>query len=258
MTRRAERYIDAVSATVIVPARLASSRLPQKVLLAETGRPLVQHVVDRCADANGVGRVVVAADDPSIVAALETFGTSVVLTSPACRTGTERVAEAAATLGLADDALVFNVQGDEPEIDSRVLTALAARMDEADAPPMGTAWVAFPNGADVANPNLVKVVVDASGGRCLWFSRSPIPFARQEAPHYRLHVGIYAFRVGFLKRLATLPPTPAELAESLEQLRVLEHGHSIAAVEAHDHRGGIDTPEQYAAFVGRWKDAGNR
>ncbi len=242
-----------MAATVIIPARLASERLPRKVLLAETGRPLVQHVIDRCRDADGIERVVVAADNAEIAGALGPFETDVVLTSPACRTGTERVAEAAGRLGLADDALVLNVQGDEPEIDPAVLTKLAHRMEEPSSPPMGTAWVAFPAEAEASNPNLVKVVVDAARGRCLWFSRSPIPFARAEMPTFRLHLGIYAFRVGFLRQLATLAPTPAERAESLEQLRVLEHGHAIGAVEARWHRGGIDTPEQYAAFVKRWR-----
>ncbi|MEM1011452.1 MAG: 3-deoxy-manno-octulosonate cytidylyltransferase [Planctomycetota bacterium] len=234
------------SPTIVIPARLASERFPRKVLADETGRPLVQHVVDRVLD---LGRVVVAADDEAVVEALEPFGTTVLLTSPACRTGTERVAEAAEKLDLPDDVVVVNVQGDEPEIDPDVVARLASRMAGHDEPVMGTVVVPFPPDADPANPALVKVVVGQGDVGCLWFSRSPIPFARSATPAYRLHVGVYAYRVGFLRQIAATPPTPAELSESLEQLRALETGHRIVGVEAAGHAGGIDTPEQYAAFV---------
>ncbi len=232
--------------TIVIPARLASERFPRKVLADRTGRPLVQHVVDRVAE---IGTVIVAADDVEVETALEAFGTRVLLTSPACRTGTERVAEAASTLDLPDDAVVINVQGDEPEIDPQIVRALADRMARDDAPEMGTVTVPFPADADPADPSLVKVVVGQGDVGCLWFSRHPIPFARSATPAYRLHVGIYAYRVGFLKLIAATPPTPAELAESLEQLRALETGHRIVAVAATGHAGGIDTPEQYQSFA---------
>lgn len=243
-----------VPVTVIIPARLASTRFPRKVLADETGRPLVQHVVDRCRQAKGIDRVIVAADHDDVSEALRPFETTVVLTRHDCRTGTDRVADAANRLKLPEESLVINVQADEPEIDPDVLEELALRMRRPTAHPMGTAFVAFPEDADPANPNLVKVVVGKNNSGCLWFSRSPIPYAREGRPQYKLHVGIYAYRLGFLYGLANYPPTPAEVAESLEQLRALEWGYRIEAVEARWHRGGIDTPEQYSDFVRRWKN----
>ncbi len=212
----------------------------------------MQHVVDRCLGIDGIGRVIVAADAAEVVEALQPFKTEVVLTSPSCRTGTERVAEVARTMGLAADDVVINVQGDEPEIEASVVTNLALRMNSDDRPPMATVHVPFP-ASEPHNPNLVKVVVSADGRSCLWFSRSPIPYARSATPAYRLHVGIYAYRVATLLDLATTPPTPAERCESLEQLRALETGLAIAAVAADEHPGGIDTSEQYRAFVERFR-----
>jgi len=240
---------------VIIPARLASERFPLKVLASETGRPLVQHVVDRV---RGVADVCVAADDVRIVEALETFGTRVLLTSPTHRSGTERVAEAADQLGLGEDAVVVNVQGDEPEVEPDAVSALLDRMADSDEPAMATAVVPFPSSSDASDPALVKAVLDAGRRRCLWFSRSPIPFERSGPVARFLHVGLYGYRVEFLRRLRGLPPTPAEVAESLEQLRVLEHGESIGCVVRGHHAGGIDTAEQYRAFVQRHAGTGSR
>lgn len=228
---------------VIIPARLASERLPGKMLLAETGKPLVQHTVER-AQAADVGPVVVAADDPTIADALAPFGTDVVLTDPNHPSGTDRIAEVAAGRG---EPFVVNVQGDEPEIEPGIIRKLAERIDERGVV-MGTASV--PYVGDAADPNRVKVVVGVDD-RALYFSRSPIPFNRGDAVPPRLHVGIYAYTRSFLLRYPTLEPTPLERAEKLEQLRALEHGFRIDVLAADGHAAGIDTAEQYAAFVTR-------
>ncbi|MEL7239069.1 MAG: 3-deoxy-manno-octulosonate cytidylyltransferase, partial [Planctomycetota bacterium] len=192
-----------------------------------------------------------AADDQRIADALEPFGTRVLLTDPAHPSGTDRVAEAAKSL---DADLIVNVQGDEPEIDPAALAVLVETLANSDAP-MATLATNYPTGASEADPNLVKLA-RSMRGRALYFSRSPIPFDRGghgRPPEHPLllHVGVYAYRRRFLAELATLSPTPLEQTEKLEQLRVLEHGHSIA-VAVVDHRShGIDTPQQYAEFVRR-------
>ena len=235
------------------------------MLAADTGRPLVQHVVDRCKQAKGIDRVIVAADHADIAEALKPYGTEVVLTRHDCRSGTERVADACERLrfglvehegeGLThldgDGPVIINVQGDEPEIDPHVLEMIAYNLQNNSKWQMATAWVKFPVGLDVHDPNLVKVATTRSGGDCLWFSRCAIPYARGETPTYRLHLGIYGFRTRHLYALANHPQTDIERAESLEQLRAYECGYRIAGVESRWHRGGIDTPEQYAAFVAR-------
>lgn len=231
----------------VVPARLASSRFPRKVLADATGTPLVQHVVERARRAS-VNDVLVAADSAEVADALARFGTRVVLTDPDLPSGTDRVA--AATRGTDYDVVV-NVQGDEPELDPRVIDAVVAALGDAD---VSTAAAPLAE-ADAGDANRVKVVVGLVG-RALYFSRSPIPFWRDRdpaaRPNYRLHLGLYAYRPAFLQRFAALPPTPLERAEKLEQLRALEHGFSIAVADVPDAgHGGIDTPEQYAAFVRR-------
>lgn len=255
------------AATVVIPARYGSTRFPAKIVAAETGRPLVQHVVDQVRKCRRVRDVVVAADDERIVSALRPFGTRCVLTSPAHASGTDRVAEVAATL---DDDIVVNVQGDEPEIDPAVVDGLVDRLGRT-AEEMATAATPFPQGADAADPNLVKVVT-ALDGRAIYFSRSAIPCHRDglpagdrsgdPRPAYYLHLGVYAYRRPFLLAFASWEPTPLEQAEKLEQLRALEHGTSIGVLVIPRATHGIDTPAQYAAFVkrnsGRWAVGGRQ
>ncbi len=243
-----------MTAIAIIPARYASTRLPGKPLLAETGKPLIQHVVEAVQNASALGRIVVATDDARIADAVAAFGGEAVMTSADCRTGTDRLAEAAGTLGLADDAIVVNVQGDEPDIPPACLDALVALLVDTDAP-MATLCTPLP-AEKAADPNKVKVV-RAGNGLALYFSRSLIPHDRDatgEASHF-LHLGVYAYRAGFLKHFAGLPSTPAESVEKLEQLRALEHGFPIAVAEVDYDGVGIDTPEDYAQFVARLSGA---
>lgn len=238
-----------MAATVIIPARFGSTRFPAKILAARTGRPLVQHVVDRAKQALRVREVIVATDDARIVDALKPFNTRCVMTSRAHASGTDRIAEVARTL---EDEIVVNVQGDEPEIEPGIIDALVARLESSDDD-MATAATPFPAGADVSDPNLVKVVM-TSEGRAMYFSRSPVPFRRDadgRAPQYYLHLGIYAYRRPFLLDFAGWPVSPCETAEKLEQLRALERGRSIYVHEVKRATHGIDTPEQYEAFVKR-------
>ncbi|HYE19961.1 MAG TPA: 3-deoxy-manno-octulosonate cytidylyltransferase [Tepidisphaeraceae bacterium] len=247
-----------MAATVVIPARYGSTRFPAKILASSTGRPLVQHVVDQALKCQRVGRVLVATDDERIAGALKPFGTEVVMTSPDHQSGTDRIAEVAR--GGLTDPIIVNVQGDEPEIEPAIIDGLIRLLEDppADGGPtdMATAATRFPAGADVNDPNLVKVVAGV-GGRALYFSRSPIPFRREPTslghPAYYLHLGIYAYRREFLLRFASWAPTALEQTEKLEQLRVLEHGGTIRVLAVERATHGIDTAEQYEAFVARWK-----
>ncbi len=238
-----------MSFTVLVPARLASSRLPRKPLADIGGLPMVVRVARRAALA-GASRVVVAADDVEIVQACERHGVTALLTRTDHATGSDRLAEACTLLGLADDALVVNVQGDEPLIEPSLIGACAAQLRDHSDCVMGTAAHPIASAAEYANPNVVKVVLDAAG-RALYFSRAPIPFWRDAVPALALpspaplrHIGLYAYRAAFLRRFPTLPPCPLEATEALEQLRVLWHGERIAVhVSAHRPGPGVDTPE---------------
>jgi 3-deoxy-manno-octulosonate cytidylyltransferase (CMP-KDO synthetase) len=240
-----------LTASVVIPARFGSTRLPAKILAAETGKPLVQHVVDQAKQCKLVREVIVATDDQRIVEALRPFETRCVMTSPDHQSGTDRVAEVAR--GLKDD-IVVNVQGDEPEIEPQNIDSLVDRLRRS-ADDMATASAPFPAGADPNNANLVKVVTDLNG-RALYFSRSAIPFHRDSTGRggesYDLHLGIYAFRRDFLLKFAGWTPTRLEQAEKLEQLRALEHGGSIYVLKVNRATSGIDTPEQYTDFVKRY------
>jgi 3-deoxy-manno-octulosonate cytidylyltransferase (CMP-KDO synthetase) len=231
-----------LAAIVVIPARYGSTRFPAKIVASETGKPLVQHVVDRAKRATRVKDVIVATDDERIVSALRPFGTKCVMTSPAHQSGTDRIAEAARDLPAECD-IVVNVQGDEPEIEPATIDALVERLETSNDP-MATAATPFPAGESVENPNLVKVpyVRDAE-------STKPAPAA------YHLHLGVYAYRREFLVQFASWPPTPLELTEKLEQLRALEHGRPIHVVKVERSAHGIDTPEQYRAFVARHRSA---
>ena len=236
------------SATVIIPARFGSSRFPAKILAAETGRPLVQHVVDQVGKCRNVKRAIVATDDQRIVDALKPFGTQCVMTSPEHQSGTDRIAEVAR---MMDEAIIVNVQGDEPEIDPPTIDGLIELLEKNHVN-MATAATRWPANADPRDPNLVKVVVDAASN-AMYFSRANIPFPRDgnATAGYLLHQGIYAYTREFLLKFASLPPSPLEKIEKLEQLRALENGHKISVLISERAVHGIDTPEQYANFVKR-------
>jgi len=232
-------------ALVIVPARLASTRLPRKALLRETGKFLVEHVWDRVQLAHGVARCVVATDAREIEDACRSFGAEVVLTSEKHISGTDRCAEAYETLGDNAD-IIINVQGDEPELDPSHIDRLIEVMERSSAP-MGTLAEPLADPEEARKPQVVKVVLDRSE-RCLYFSRSLIP---SEGPWLR-HVGMYGYRPDFLETFTRLEPAELEKKERLEQLRALAHGHIIqAAIVPSSGVRGIDTPEDYAAFVRR-------
>jgi len=234
----------------LIPARVASTRLPGKMLLDRTGKALVVHVLEAVRRARRVEEVVVAADDERILAAVRAAGGQAVMTRADHRCGTDRLAEAAEILRLTDDDVVVNVQGDEPDMPAACIDRLVELMLQSETP-MATLATPLP-AAEAGDPNRVKVVL-ASNGNALYFSRSPIPFDRDKAGKtgYLLHLGIYAYRVGFLQRFTMLPATAAEESEKLEQLRALEHGFAIRVAVVDYAGGGIDTPDDYEKFVRR-------
>lgn len=243
-------------AIAVIPARLASTRFPRKVLASETGLPLVVHTARAAENAKCIERVVIAADDAEIVEAVEPHGIECILTSTSHPNGTSRLAEAAETLGLDRQAIVVNVQGDEPEIEPELIEAAVRRLRDDPDLPVSTAATPIDSAESVEDPNIVKVVFDERG-RAMYFSRAAIPHDRDGsgASRYR-HIGLYAYRAWFLELYLTLSETPGELAERLEQLRVLEHGHPIGvAVVEKPSPPGIDTAEQYRAFVERSRQA---
>ena len=238
----------------VIPARHASSRLPGKPLADIAGEPMVAHVWRRAGESRAA-RVVVATDDERIREALEPLGAEVVMTRDDHLSGTDRLAEVAERLGLADDAVLVNVQGDEPLIPPVLIDQVAARLF--DDPEASIATLAEPI-SDVEtlfNPNAVKVV-RALSGRALYFSRAPIPwdrdaFARRpellETDAWLRHIGLYAYRAGFLADYCDWPPSPLERLEQLEQLRALHHGHAIQVALARvPHPAGVDTEEDLA------------
>ncbi len=234
---------------VVIPARYASSRFPGKPLAARTGRPLIQHVVERAARAQCASRVLVATDDSRIERVVREFGGEVVMTRADHPNGTSRLAEVARD--LAAGTIVVNVQGDEPDIDPAIIDKAVEALGDAD---ICTIASPFANDEDPADPNIVKVVVDRMG-RALYFSRALIPHKRDAiGPSHPLkHVGLYVYRREFLIEYVGMTPTPLERTEHLEQLRVLEHGRRIQVVIAETKHHGIDTPEQYNEFVKRWQ-----
>ena len=255
--------------TVLIPARLASTRLPDKPLADLGGRPLIVRVAEQAARSRARA-VVVATDAPAIAEAVKQAGFDAVMTRDDHPSGTDRLAEAATLLGLDDEAVVVNLQGDEPEIAPALLEAVAARLvDDAEAS-MSTCAHSIETLADWLNPNVVKVIVN-DRGRALYFSRAPIPFARdamrgfptrlpESLPGFPAgatplrHIGLYAYRAGFLRRYAALPPAPIERVEALEQLRVLAAGHSIAVECVNEAPpAGIDTPADLEAARLRWQ-----
>jgi len=233
----------------VIPARFASTRLPGKPLLAETGKTLIQHVYEQVRKVAGLDRIVVATDDDRILQAVKAFGGEAVMTSMRHPTGTDRIAEAVKNI---DCAKVINVQGDEPEIEPALIEAVIALLDQ-DAE-MATLAVPFQNPQDALLSHRVKVVIDRHHN-ALYFSRSRIPYSNGTPSPALLHVGMYGYTKSFLQRYVTLDPTPLELAEKLEQLRALEHGYKIkVGIVKAKSLGGIDTPEDYAAFVKRLRE----
>jgi 3-deoxy-manno-octulosonate cytidylyltransferase (CMP-KDO synthetase) len=239
---------------VAIPARHASTRLPGKPLQLIAGEPMVLHVARR-ALAAGASEVVVATDDARIGDALHGTDVRVVMTRIEHASGSDRLAEAAQTLGWPDDAIIVNLQGDEPLAPPSGIRAVAELIAHSDAP-MATLATPVADVEEFVNPNCVKVVM-AADGHALYFSRAPVPWPRDAFTHTRerlpegvsllRHIGIYAYRAGFLRRFAQLPPTPAERAESLEQLRALEHGFRIAVrIAPEPFPPGVDTPEDLA------------
>ncbi|MDQ7974946.1 MAG: 3-deoxy-manno-octulosonate cytidylyltransferase [Rhodocyclaceae bacterium] len=241
--------------TVLIPARLASTRLPDKPLADIAGLPMVVRVAQRAAQSSA-SRVVVAADDARIAEACRLHGVEVLLTRVDHPSGSDRLAEACTLLGLPDDEIVVNVQGDEPLIDPALIDAVAHALAARPEAPMSTAVHAIDSLDDFTNPNVVKAVLD-DAGHALYFSRAPIPWPRDgsgrgapaalpEPPPLR-HIGIYGYRAGFVRRFPSLTPAPLERTEALEQLRVLWHGHRIAVhVSAQAPGPGVDTPEDLA------------
>ena len=246
------------NAVAIIPARLGSTRLPGKVLLSDTGKPLIQHVWESARAARCLARVAIATDDARVFDAVQRFGGECVMTSPDHPNGTSRLSEAARMLGLHDDQIIVNVQGDEPEVEADAIDdsveALIRGEAQAGGASMSTIAVPFQAGEDPGDPNCVKVVLDHQNS-AMYFSRSLIPMDRDrrggaDAAPLR-HVGLYVYRRRFLDEYVAMPPAPPERAEQLEQLRARYYGKRImVAVRAHA-RIGIDTPEQYAAFVRR-------
>lgn len=227
----------------ILPARWGSSRFPGKPLHVLAGKPLIQHVWERCLGCTRLDDLVVATDDDRIRDAVLGFGGKVVMTSSEHPTGTDRLAEAVKTMPAATH--VINIQGDEPLIDPALVDELAAAMAADPALPMATAANVIDDDDAFADSNVVKVVLDASG-HALYFSRSPIPYRRNRPEGlavYR-HKGIYGYRRDFLERFVTWAPSVLEQTESLEQLRALENGARIRVLITHDDSIGLDTPEQ--------------
>jgi 3-deoxy-manno-octulosonate cytidylyltransferase (CMP-KDO synthetase) len=266
----------------VIPARYGSTRFPGKVLAKDTGKFLIQHTYERACLAKLPEKVIIAADDKKVVAAAKTFGAACVLTSPDHQSGTDRIAEAVADM---DVEIIVNLQGDEPEIDPGNIDYLARMlMDNPDCP-MATLAAKFQTAQQVSDPNIVKVIIAryASGtshepppqgvpkgeptshetGTAIYFSRSPIPYDREKSgvgdvKQYLRHIGIYAYRKKFLLEITALPQTPLEKMEKLEQLRAIENGYEILVGKVEHTCDGIDTPEQYAEFVKRYKEGAKK
>lgn len=283
-----------MSVLAVIPARYASTRFPGKPLAADTGKYLIQHVCELVANAKRIDACIVATDDERIAEAVRSFGGRVEMTSADHPSGTDRIAEVAERLGGADDDIIVNVQGDEPEIEPGYLDRLVERLENSGSPlkegtgaascadldvgapfsrgaspllqqaasPCATLACPFAPPADPRDPNCVKVVLDQSK-RALYFSRSLIPYRIDDAgppepaamTHGRwlLHLGVYAYRRTFLLQLAGWRPSALERAEKLEQLRVLEHGQTMAVEVVEQACAGIDTPQDYEEFVKRYR-----
>ncbi|WP_404399442.1 3-deoxy-manno-octulosonate cytidylyltransferase [Idiomarina seosinensis] len=242
-----------MSFTVIIPARYQSSRLPGKPLADIGGKPMIQHVFERALQ-SGAAEVIVATDDPRIENAVTQFGGRAMLTSDKHQSGTERLAEVIGQLAFAEDEIVVNVQGDEPFIPPEIIRQVADNLANQRQAAMATLSVPIDDAEQMFNPNVVKVVRD-SAGYALYFSRAAIPWHRDtfaddgkatifDSDIYQRHIGLYAYRSGFVRRYVEWPASPLEQIESLEQLRVLWHGERIHVAEAiKTPQPGIDTAD---------------
>ncbi len=245
-------------ALVVIPARLASTRLPRKLLLNDTGKSVLQHTYESALGARLPQGLLVAADHPEIADEVCRFGGAVEMTSPDCASGTDRVAEIAHR--HAEYELFINVQGDEPEIDPQSIDLAVQMLLDAPHAVMSTIATPIRSRELLTDPACVKVVFDQQQ-RAMYFSRSPIPHARtwvdslltDDPPHFFQHVGLYAYRREFLLRIASLPRSDHEQLENLEQLRVLSLGHAIQVGVVATAARGIDTPHDYGAFVRRMR-----
>ena len=229
---------------VVIPARYASTRLPGKPLLDVAGKPMVVRVAEQ-ATKSGASEIVIATDFEKILETAKAHSINALMTRVDHASGTDRIAEVAQTLNWADDDIVVNVQGDEPLIDPKLIQEVATHLANSKDAVMATACHAIHDEAALLNPNIVKVVID-DNGNALYFSRAPIPYPRDEVYKQNIqahrHIGIYAYRVGFLKKYAQLAVTALEKIESLEQLRVLHHGYKIGVtVAANAPESGVDT-----------------
>ncbi len=263
---QSRQSLPPLPSVVVIPARYASTRLPRKMLLRETGKSLVQHTFEAASRARRPAGVVIATDHAEIAREVESFGGQCILTSAACQSGTDRVAEVA---HQRPDAEIFvNVQGDEPEISPAAIDRLIEMMEANPTAGMATLATPIRTPEQLANPACVKVVFTAAG-RALYFSRSPIPFVRDQPteragstptpdfntpPIHFQHLGLYAYRRAALLNFAALPPSPLEQCERLEQLRYLESGGEILIDVVQHAATGIDTPADYAAFVARHRN----
>jgi len=270
---------NGVKILAVIPARFSSTRFAAKVLAKDTGKFLIQHTYEQACLARLPEKVIIAADDEKVVAAADSFGAECVLTSVEHKSGTDRIAEAVADL---DVDIVVNLQADEPEIDPGNIDYLTRLLIDNPDYPMATLCAEFQNAGQVADPNIVKVIVawsvqrradrkklnakryppNADCGKAIYFSRLPIPYDRDESGvgnvrQYQRHLGIYAYRKEFLLKITKLPQTPLEKIEKLEQLRVIENGYNILVGKVEHTCDGIDTPEQYTEFVKRYKTRRN-
>ncbi|MBT1063187.1 3-deoxy-manno-octulosonate cytidylyltransferase [Bowmanella sp. Y26] len=244
--------------TCIIPARYASTRFPGKPLVDIHGKPMIQHVVERAME-SGASRVVVATDDDRIAEVVHSFGGQVCMTGRHHESGTERLAEVVDILGLDADEIVVNVQGDEPFIPAAIIQQVAENLNQHRQAEMATLAVRLTDVEELFNPNVVKVVTDKLG-YALYFSRATIPYDRARfldadsideiGDYYLRHIGIYAYRAGFIKQYVNMTPSGLEQIESLEQLRVLWHGEKIHVdVALQAPPAGIDTPDDLARVL---------
>ena len=249
-------YSTAPNCVLVIPARRRSTRLPDKLLLRQTGKTVLQHTYEAACKTRRPQLILIATDDQEIAREARQFGAQVVMTSPDCPSGTDRVAEAIRDIDAAE--IIINLQGDEPEIDPQAVDQLAESLIANPNAAMATLATPIRQRAQLDDPACVKVVFSPSG-EALYFSRSPIPHAREwddnlleaNPPLFHQHIGVYAYRRDLLLSLAQLQPGRFEQIEKLEQLRVLEHGETILVTEIAEPTCGIDTPEDYAAFVER-------
>jgi len=243
-----------VKVLACIPARYGSTRFAGKVLAKDTGKYLIQHTYERACQASRLEQIIIATDDEKVLEACKSFGAECVLTSAEHQSGTDRIAEAVRDI---DVEIVVNLQADEPEIDPANIDFLAELLIKNADYPMATLAAEFKRPEQITDPNIVKVILGREG-RAIYFSRAPIPYDREKAGvgeirQYLRHLGIYAYRKDFLLEITTLPQTPLEKIEKLEQLRAIENGFAILVGKVEHTCDGIDTPEQYAEFVKRQK-----